>query len=179
MIVWIGIDIGVAGGLACIANNYARVIEMPIFKGTKGGSKSKTDIVGVNNWISDRIMDVTKVSGYQEKGHDILHGEICVTMEAVHAMPGQGVTSMFHFGESYGMLQAMALINGWKLNLVTPQAWKKDILAGTPKDKTAAVQHVRAMYPALDLNVGKKKVIYHDGMADAVCLAEYGTKISS
>ena len=64
------------------------------------------------------------------------------------------------------------------IRLVTPQAWKAAILAGTPKDKTAAIQHVDRVYPSLNIDVGTKKVIYHDGVADAVCLAEYGAAIA-
>lgn len=171
----IGIDIGVAGGVAAISAVSQSVIQMPIFEGTAGGSKSKTDIVAVRDWILSQWRLYRQTLADRGMPDD---ATICVTLESVHAMPGQGVTSMFNFGMGFGMLQAMALCEGWRLQLVTPQAWKGSILAGTPKDKTAAIEHVRATFPALDLNVGVRKIKYHDGMADAVCLAEYGAKIA-
>lgn len=171
----IGIDIGVAGGVAAISSVMQSVIQMPIFQGTAGGSKSKTDIVAVRDWIVAQQQQYRQILADRGMPDDTV---VCVTMEAVHAMPGQGVTSMFNFGMGFGMLQAMTLCQGWRLQLVTPQAWKASILAGTPKDKTAAIEHVRATFPSLDLNVGVRKIKYHDGMADAVCQAEYGAKIA-
>lgn len=168
----IGIDIGVKGGLAAVSESYATSSLMPIFPGVKGGSKSKINIREVMAWVKRTIDE------YQAQSKALDKDKVFVTMEAVHAMPGQGVTSMFGFGESYGMLQAMTICCGWTLQLVTPQAWKAKILAGTPKDKTAAIQHVDRVYPSLNINVGTKKVIYHDGVADAVCLAEYGATIA-
>lgn len=62
---------------------------------------------------------------------------------------------------------------GIPYRLVTPQAWKKRVLAGTTKDKDAAISFVRRAYPTIDLTPGKKRTP-HDGIADAVCLAEWG-----
>lgn len=145
---------------------------MPIFAGTKGGSKSKINIREVMCWIENAITEYRAQSKATDKDR------VYVTMEAVHAMPGQGVTSMFSFGESFGMLQAMTICCGWTLQLCTPQAWKASVLAGTAKDKTAAIIHVDRVFPNLNINIGKKKVIMHDGVADAVCIAEYGAKLA-
>ena len=139
------------------------IIEGTPAKGSQKGSKSKIDIVGVRDWI---LMSSV--------GMCLESGKIVIALEIQHPMAKQGVTSMFHLGESYGMLEALPQIMGWSLIQVQPQRWKKEILAGTTKDKTAAIQWCLARYPALDLNVGIRKVIHHDGMADAACIAQYG-----
>lgn len=96
-----------------------------------------------------------------------------VIVEKSQAMPGQGVTSMFNYGVGFGRLLGILEALGLPYRLVTPQAWKKTVLAGTAKDKDAAVAFVRRAYPHIDLTPGRKTKP-HDGMADAICLAEYG-----
>lgn len=99
--------------------------------------------------------------------------KIIIGIETQQAMPKQGVNSMFHLGETYGMIEAILILSGLPFIRINPKTWKKEILAGTNKDKFAAINYVRCRYPDLDLNVGIRKIIYHDGMADAVCIAEY------
>ena len=167
----VGIDVGISGGLASLTGDShsptATVIPMPIIEGTpakgsKAGSKSMIDILGVKKWI-EGLSD----------GSGVSTGPI-VALEIQHPMSKQGVTSMFNLGRSYESLRTLALVMGWRLILVQPQRWKNEILNGTTKDKSAAIQWSMARYPQVDLNVGVRKVIYHDGMADALCIAQYG-----
>ena len=94
-------------------------------------------------------------------------------LEKVHAMPKQGVTSMFNFGLGYGAIVALATVSTARLVLVTPQIWKKHVLAGTNKDKDAAIQFCNHTYPNVNLILPRCRNA-HDGMADAICLAHYG-----
>lgn len=96
-----------------------------------------------------------------------------VIIEKVHAMPKQGVTSMFNFGKGYGTLIGVCEGCGIPFQLVTPQAWKNEVLAGTAKDKDAAINFVRRRYPNINLTPGKTRKP-QDGIADAVCMAHYG-----
>lgn len=100
-----------------------------------------------------------------------------VVIEKAQAMPGQGVTSMFNYGKGFGMLLGVCEAMKIPYRLITPQAWKKIVLAGTAKDKDAAVNFVRRAYPSVNLTPGRK-VKPHDGMADAVCIAEYGLRLN-
>lgn len=100
----------------------------------------------------------------------------CVLIEKAQAMPGQGVTSMFNYGKGFGLILGVCEALGIPYRLITPQAWKKLVLAGTAKDKDAAINFVRRAYPGVDLTPGRK-VKPHDGMADAVCIAEYGLRL--
>ena len=147
----IGIDPGQSGGISYIAPT-----------GGAGG----------------RPMPLT---GKEIDGHGVaaMLRELCpsvVIIEKVHAMPKQGVSSTFKFGMGYGLVIGVCEALGIPYRLVTPQAWKKVVLAGTTKDKDAAVSFVRRAYPGVDLTPGKKRVA-HDGIADAVCIAEYGRQL--
>lgn len=94
-------------------------------------------------------------------------------VEKCHSMPAQGSVSTFKFGKGYGILLGIIGALAIPTMLVTPQAWKKVILAGTKKDKNAAIEYVRMKYPTVKL-IPKGCRKPHDGMADAICLAEYG-----
>ena len=94
-------------------------------------------------------------------------------MEKVHAMPGQGVTSMFNFGKNYGELLGTIKCSGFEYYLADPREWKKVILANTAKDKQAAIDYCTANYPSISL-VPQRKRTPQDGIADAICLAAYG-----
>jgi crossover junction endodeoxyribonuclease RuvC len=96
-------------------------------------------------------------------------------MEKVTAMPGQGVTSTFTFGMGYGLLQGILAGLGVPVELVTPQAWKKEVLAGSAKDKAAAIAYCRRVYPGVALVLPRCRVP-HDGIADALCILTYGMR---
>ncbi len=100
-----------------------------------------------------------------------------VVIEKVGAMPGQGVTSMFNFGAGYGLLQGICLGVGIPYELVTPQRWKKVVLADTKKDKNAAISYCRRRFPGVSLLASERCKKPHDGIADALCLMEYGRRV--
>ena len=96
-----------------------------------------------------------------------------VYLEKVHSMPKQGVRSMFNFGKGFGMWIAMAAAFEMPLQLVTPQVWKKKILANTDKSKGAAILKAKQLFPNVDLKPGRL-IKDHDGIAEAICIALYG-----
>lgn len=150
----IGIDPGSMGGLAFILNRkIVKVIPMPL-------AGKEVDAYA----ISDMIDEYTN--------HDIV---ACI--EKVGAMPGQGVTSMFNFGYVTGMMYGIMAGFNIPVHKVTPQAWKKLILAGTQQDKNAAIAFVRRAFPTVSLLASPKCKKYHDGMADAVCIALYAVRM--
>ena len=99
-----------------------------------------------------------------------------VILEKVAARPGQGVSSMFKFGMVYGIVQGVCLGRKIPFELVTPQRWKKIVLADTKKDKDAAVAYCRRRFPQVSLKATERSRKDHDGMADALCLMEYGRR---
>jgi len=106
-------------------------------------------------------------------------GEVkLVALEKVHSMPKQGVSSTFKFGINYGGLQAVLAALEIPCQLVTPQAWKKRVLAGTEKDKAAAIAHCRRRWPSVSLLATERCRTPHDGIADALCIAQLAWEMS-
>lgn len=96
-------------------------------------------------------------------------------IEKVHSMPGQGVSSTFKFGQGYGSLMGITAALNIPVELVTPQRWKGAILTGTAKDKDAAIAYCRRAFPDVQL-VMKGCRNPHDGMADALCILQFGLR---
>ena len=97
-----------------------------------------------------------------------------IALERVHAMPKQGVTSTFTFGEGYGIWQG--LIAGAELPLTfhTPQAWQKTQLTGMAKGKGSARLRAKQLWPAATLFDRVKD----DGRADAALIARHHQTIN-
>lgn len=102
-------------------------------------------------------------------------------IERVHAMPKQGVTSTFRFGEGYGLWRGLLVGLGIPYLAITPQVWKRPLFDTKGLDrkaqKQAAIDFVRRHYPEINL-VRPRCRVAHDGMADAACLAHYGHLIT-
>lgn len=155
MTLYIGFDPGLHGGIAVIGHpiegTQARI--MPV---SGGEIDART--------IGALICDIAY------PGHNIV-----AVVEKVGAMPKQGVSSTFKFGKGYGTILGALGALGTRTELVTPQAWKKVILAGMGHEKADAIAWCRRAYPAVEL-VPPGCRVPHDGMADALCLAEYGRR---
>ena len=171
MSIALGVDVGITGGLAAVSDKFVTATLMPITAGVAKGTKAKINIKEVIVWFKEQLDRYARESDLR------LYGPPKIGIEIQGAMPGQGVVSMLRLGESYGLLQGMAIALNWSTYLVRPKAWKNDILAGTKKDKGAAIQLVLNRFSDIDMNIGKRKIIYSDGMADAVCIALHTAKL--
>lgn len=159
-----GVDPGLDGGLAIIEDNGKPFFyrSMPTKKIVESSGKKK------------RMIDISQFSAIiarAEPEH--------VFIEKVHAMPGQGVTSMFNFGMGYGMLLGicLALEPVFRTELVTPQSWQKLLYANHtfPDDygpKHKAFMRFSDIWPEL-----VEQNVTHDGVVDALLIAEYGRRI--
>jgi len=158
----IGIDPGVDGGLAALQPGSATwvppvVIRMPTITVLVGkGKKRRLDGAAIKTFL------YLFESETEER---------TVVLEKVHSMPRQGVASSFAFGETFGFLKGMCAMADIPLELVTPQEWKKEILGGTNRDKGASILRAHQLFPSAATQIGK-----HDGMAEALLLAEYGRR---
>lgn len=94
-------------------------------------------------------------------------------LERVGAMPGQGVTSMFKFGENFGFIRGLLQANGIPYELVMPQKWKKEFGA---TDKNSSVTVCQRLFPAVSLMRTERCKKPHDGMAEALLMAEYARR---
>lgn len=143
----VGIDPGAKGGLVLIAPGEVDCTLMPMMAGEVDGRELAI-------WLLLASPDV-------------------VVLEKVGARPKQGVKSMFTFGTRYGVVKGVLEAMGIPYRMVTPQAWKRAVLAGTKKDKDAAIAFVRRAYPTIDLTPGRC-TSPQDGIADAACMAVWG-----
>ncbi len=152
----IGIDPGISGAICFMENGkIIDVIEMP---NMTDGKKNKKQVNGsqIFNEISFKIKDLKK-------------DNIKVVIEHVSAMPGQGVTSMFNFGQSFGILKGICSAMSLPMYFVRPAKWKKYFnLINTEKDasRTKAIE----IFPYYSVNLSKKK---DANKADAMLIASY------
>ena len=104
-----------------------------------------------------------------------LTGEDCrCCLERVHSMPKQGVASTFAFGLSYGFIKGVLEAFGLSYQEVLPQRWKKEF--GLSNDKAASVDVCRRLFPSQSLRATERCRTDHDGMAEALLMAEYARR---
>ena len=152
----IGIDPGISGSICFLEDGkILDVIEMPTMT---EGKKNKRQVNGaqIYNEISKRTQRTEKK-------------DVRVIIEQVSAMPGQGVTSMFNFGQSFGILKGICSAMQLPMYFVRPAKWKKYFgLINSEKDasRTRAIE----IFPYFSMQLSKKKDI---NKADAILIASF------
>lgn len=103
-----------------------------------------------------------------------------VAIEKVNAAPmrgrKQGAAGMFGFGRGVGLWLGYLSVMAIPFVEVDPRRWKKVVLSGTAKDKAAAIDFAARFFPAVSLLAKPRSRVPSDGMADALCLAEYARR---
>lgn len=160
----VGIDPGLGGALALVSR-YGSSIELINVEDMPTTPKTGK---GGNQLDPSRLCAV--LSDWSVR---LNHGApIHTWIERVGAMPGQGVTSMFSFGEGCGVLRGVLGAMGWPIHYVAPISWKKAVgLKGF--DKVYALTVAKQLLPATADQFTAKK---HLGRADAALIAYYGAK---
>ena len=92
-------------------------------------------------------------------------------LEHVGAMPKQGVSSTFKFGMNFGIIQGMLIALGIPFELVRPQKWKKEF--SCTSDKNTSISVAQRMFPDVDLKRTARCSKPHDGICEALLMAEY------
>ncbi len=152
----IGIDPGITGSICFFKDGkIIDVVEMP---NMPEGKKNKKQVNGAQVFkeISLRIQNVEKEN-------------IKVIIEQVSAMPGQGVTSMFNFGQSFGILKGICSAMQLPMYFVRPAKWKKYFnLINSEKDasRTKAIE----VFPYFSSELSRKK---DSNKADAILIASF------
>ena len=150
----IGIDPGVSGAICILTDGkITEIYEMPTMI---DGKKNKKQVNGaeVTNIINKELVN--------EK-------DINVVIEHVSAMPGQGVTSMFNFGQSFGVLKGICAALKLPVHFIRPVKWKKHFnLINTEKD--ASRTKVIEVFPYISSKISKKK---DANKADAILIARF------
>ena len=152
----IGIDPGISGSICFFEDGkILDVVEMPTMT---EGKKNKKQVNGsqIFNEISERIKKLDK-------------RDIKIIIEQVSAMPGQGVTSMFNFGQSFGILKGICSAMQLPMYFVRPAKWKKYFnLINSEKDasRTRAIE----IFPYFSGQLSRKK---DSNKADAILIASF------
>ena len=152
----IGIDPGISGALCFM--EHGKIIDVIDMPSMADGKKNKKQVNGsqVFNEISRHIKDKNP-------------NDVKVIIEHVSAMPGQGVTSMFNFGQSFGVIKGICSALSIPIYFVRPTKWKKHFnLIKTNKD--ASRTKVIEAYPDIASKLHRKK---DSNRADAILIALY------
>ena len=152
----IGIDPGLSGSICFFEDGkILDVVEMPtMIEGKK--NKKQVNVSQIYNEILKRTSNLDK-------------SDIKVVIEQVSAMPGQGVTSMFNFGQSYGILKGICSAMQLPVYFVRPAKWKKYFnLINSEKDasRTRAIE----IFPYFSSQLSKKK---DSNKADAILISSF------
>ena len=152
----IGIDPGISGSICFFQDGkIIDVVEMPTMI---EGKKNKKQVNGsqIFNEISNRTKKIDKK-------------DIRVIIEQVSAMPGQGVTSMFNFGQSFGILKGICSAMQLPMYFVRPAKWKKYFnLINSEKDASRA--RAIEIFPYFSSQLSRKK---DSNKADAILIASF------
>ena len=149
-----GIDPGVSGAISVLENKKViDVFDMPTMI---DGKKNKKQVNGA---------EVASILLNEINNSD----DAIVVVEHVTAMPGQGVTSMFNFGQSFGVIKGVCAALKLPIYFVRPMKWKKHFnLIKTNKD--ASRTKVIEIYPSISSKLSRKK---DSNKADAILIARY------
>jgi len=150
----IGIDPGLSGGIAVLDNyKVLDLFDMPVMADGKKNKKQLNSAL-LAKLIKESISNTS---------------ESAVIVEQVNAMPGQGVTSMFNFGQTFGAIKGICATLELPIFFVRPSKWKKHFeLINSSKDasRTKAIE----MYPHLAEKLSKKKDV---NKSDAILIARF------
>ena len=152
----IGIDPGISGAICFFDNGkIIDVIEMPTMA---EGKKNKKQVNG--NQLYNELKKYLS---------EINIDEACVVVEHVTAMPGQGVTSMFNFGQSFGVIKGICSAMQLPIHFIRPTKWKKYFnLINTSKD--ASRSRAIELFQKVSEKLKRKK---DSNKADSILIASY------
>jgi|TARA_B100000787_G_C16155335_1_gene278625 crossover junction endodeoxyribonuclease RuvC len=150
----IGIDPGLSGAIAILEDSKIKeLFDMPVMPDGKKNKRQLNSALLVK-LIKNSIKNLE---------------DTVMVVEQVNAMPGQGVTSMFNFGQTFGAIKGICAALGLPIFLVRPAKWKKHFeLINSSKDasRTKAIE----MYPSFSEQLSKKKDV---NKSDAILIARF------
>lgn len=153
----LAVDPGLSGGLAIRTGALGVITEaMPVCAG-------EIDLAGLTRWLRAHADSIDMA--YVEK---------------VHSMPAQGVSSSFKFGDGFGSVKGILTVLGIPFELVTPQKWMKVMHAGVSPElgsKERSQLACSRIFPGLDLRESPRCRKPHEGMVEALLLAEFGMRL--
>jgi len=155
----VGIDPGLGGGIAIIWPEDLQLFDTPSIVVERASGKKKRMYDTQEMY---RILRLLQTGSFKyEPPHCFI--------EDIHAMPGQGVTSMFSMGYGMGLWLGLLTALSIPYTKISPQMWKKSF--SLSKDKNLSILRAKELFPHADITLKK-----HEGRAEALLLAEYGRR---
>jgi hypothetical protein len=149
-----GIDPGLSGAIAILEDDKVLdIVDIPVMSEGKK-NKKQLNSAHLAQYIENNILDVNKT---------------IVVVEQVNAMPGQGVTSMFNFGQTFGAIKGISAALKLPIFFVRPSKWKKHfelLKASKDASRTKTIE----MYPSLANKLSRKKDV---NKSDAILIARF------
>ena len=148
----VGIDPGLTGAVAFLRNGeYVALFDIPTTLKGSGSVKQEVEPGGLKRMFLERL-----------EGRE----DVAIALERVSAMPGQGSSSVFSFGDTYGCCRSVASLTGYPLHLVTPATWKKHFGLGRDKEESRAL--ATRLFPGAELHLKK-----HADRSEALLMARW------
>ena len=148
----IGIDPGLSGAIGILnEGRYVDVVDMPIVSKGSGSVKNEVDPVGL----------IKILRSYAPADEYVM-----AVLERVNAMPGQGVSSVFSLGDSFGCARSAIAACRFEMSYIVPAQWKKHFKLTSDKEMSRALA-IR-MFPDAPLNLKK-----HSDRAEALLMARW------
>ena len=154
--IYAAIDPGLDGAI-CVLLDEPKFEDAPTLL-IKGSKTRRTFNIGV---MAEIIDEISMLAG---------SGGLLVGLEAVHAMPGQGVTSMFSMGYGMGLWEGILTTLRVPYEKIPPQRWKKAMMDGQGKEKDASRQVAMRLFPSTIPQLSRKR---DHNRADALLMAAY------
>ena len=152
-----GIDPGVTGGVFAIDDNGEER-----FRSVMPANSGMIDIPALANFFRNDIPNCH------------------VFLEQAQSFPKQGVASSFNYGRGFGSIEGVLGTLGIPYTLVRPNIWTRELHQGLAKEITAKDKSfliVKRLFPKLDLRASQKCRKFHEGLIDALLIAEYGRRV--
>jgi crossover junction endodeoxyribonuclease RuvC len=148
----IAVDPGLSGAVGFLRNGqYVAVADMPTVLKGSGSVKLEVSPAGLKALLRE---------------HWLPDEGCAAVIERVNAMPGQGVSSVFSLGDSFGAARAVLSVGGIELTYTAPTAWKKYFKLSSDKEHSRSL--ATRMFPDAPLHLKK-----HDGRAEALLMARW------
>lgn len=128
----------------------------------------------ISDLTKKRVLIPFDESVYAKVLRDCMHEETKACIEHVTAMPKQGVTSMFNFGQNFGYIKGLLEAFQIPYELVRPQKWKKEF--SITGDKNSSIEVCKRLFPGVVLRRTERCRKDDDGLAEALLIAEYARR---
>lgn len=165
IMIFIGIDPGLNGAIAFFDRDKGTlfIYDMPTVEVVRNNKQKKE--------ISAQLT-VSMFTTFMSEFFSLSKNNITAILERVGGMPGQGVSSVFSFGRSVGIIEGILASYEIQTTIVSPQKWQKKVNVRGGKDGNR--QRAVELFPAYAHYFTLKK---HDGRADAALMSWYGATL--